>query len=550
MEENNKASTSKDLLELLKTSFLQEISESDPENYRYVLYARKSTTEDERQMRSIPDQIKECQEMAERDGLRIAYIEDEAESAKEPDIRPKFRRIIEEIQQGKYQGIIAWHPDRLARNMREGGEIIDLLDKDIIKDLKFKSFTFDNNTTGKMLLGIAFVLAKQFSDKLSDDVKRGMRHSIAEGKWLSKAKKGYYKDINQFLRPDSDNFHIIKEAWAMRVSGENTTLEEIAEYVNSHDYKDAVGRGKITHKVHKVDFKILSEMFKDPFYAGVSRYGDNLVNLEDVYDFVPMIDVESFLRINKKLYPKGFKTRRRGDKGYIVADLMRGQVFCALCKESMTSAITAKKLKEGATKRYYNYRCDTKGCNAYGKGTRAHVVVDYAVEQLRGVQFDFEEMYRHYKEEMKEVSVKRLKKLRDLKITLTSRLSRCEESIQAMKEYLYKTTEADLKNMTEADLREKNGEANGYREQITKVSEAIETSKGVVLSYEKFIELFEQLPDRLSQSKNLKEKDFILRKIFLNFVLKDKKVASYSLNSPFDRFVKTNDFSNSRGTRN
>jgi hypothetical protein len=52
------------------------------------------------------------------------------------------------------------------------------------------------------------------------------------------------------------------------------------------------------------------------------------------------------------------------------------------------------------------------------------------------------------------------------------------------------------------------------------------------LSYEQFIELFEQLPNKLAKSKKLKEKDFILRKIFLNFILKDKKVANLSLNPP------------------
>jgi hypothetical protein len=66
------------------------------------------------------------------------------------------------------------------------------------------------------------------------------------------------------------------------------------------------------------------------------------------------------------------------------------------------------------------------------------------------------------------------------------------------------------------------------------------------LSYEQFIELFEQLPNKLAKSKKLKEKDFILRKIFLNFILKDKKVANLSLNPPFDRFVKVASFTNSR----
>ena len=254
--------------------------------------------------------------------------------------------------------------------------------------------------------------------------------------------------------------------------------------------------------------------------------------------------------MNKKLYPKGFRVRRRGDKGFIIADLMRGQVFCGLCKEAMTSAITNKYFKNGKVKKYYNYRCDTKDCKAYGKGTRAHILVDYAVEYLRTHEFDFKAMYAHYKEEIKDVAKKRLRNLRGHKIALTGALSRCEESIQAIKEYLYKTVEFDLRNMSENDLKAKNKEANELRHKISEVTETIETNKGVILSYEQFIELFEQLPDKLAKSKKLKEKDFILRKIFLNFILKDKKVANLSLNQPFDRFVKVASFTNSRGPGN
>lgn len=35
-----------------------------------------------------------------------------------------------------------------------------------------------------------------------------------------------------------------------------------------------------------------------------------------------------------------------------------------------------------------------------------------------------------------------------------------------------------------------------------------------------------------------RELDFMIRKIFLNFTIKDKIVASYQLNQPFDRFIK------------
>ena len=226
--------TVSELFEAL-SSANQSVSKRDnPENFRYIIYVRKSTDETDKQQRSLADQAIECQEYAKNNNLNVLEVVQEAESAKEPGIRPKFREVLNKIEAGRCDGIIAWHPDRLARNMKDAGEVIDLLDKNIIKNLHFVSFTFQNDTSGKMLLGITFVLSKQYSDHLSDSVSRGNKRSILEGKYINKPKHGYKKDVNQFLRPDGDNFIIIKKAFQMRLEG--ATLEVIANYLNSSGY--------------------------------------------------------------------------------------------------------------------------------------------------------------------------------------------------------------------------------------------------------------------------------------------------------------------------
>jgi len=117
------------------------------ENLRYCLYARTSTTDEKRQEKSISDQIAECLDRVvkpEHITLQDNDIIEENGSAKEPDIRPKFRQMLNSIVAGKYDGIICYRADRLARNMKEVGEVIDLLDKGIIKDLRFATSVFDN----------------------------------------------------------------------------------------------------------------------------------------------------------------------------------------------------------------------------------------------------------------------------------------------------------------------------------------------------------------------------------------------------------------------
>ena len=61
-----------------------------PQKIRYVLYARKSTESEERQVLSIDSQVKEMLELAERDGLDVAEIRRESHSAKESGERPVY----------------------------------------------------------------------------------------------------------------------------------------------------------------------------------------------------------------------------------------------------------------------------------------------------------------------------------------------------------------------------------------------------------------------------------------------------------------------------
>ena len=145
-------------------------NEVDFRNLKYVLYARKSSDDPERQIPSLPDQINECKQLAARLGLTVVKILEETKSAKSPHQRPIFTQMLKDLKVGVYDAILAWNPDRLARNMLEGGTLIDMVDQEQIKDLKFVTHHFTSDANGKMLLGMAFVLSKQYSDKLSQDV--------------------------------------------------------------------------------------------------------------------------------------------------------------------------------------------------------------------------------------------------------------------------------------------------------------------------------------------------------------------------------------------
>jgi DNA invertase Pin-like site-specific DNA recombinase len=68
---------------------------------------------------SIPAQLVELREFASRENLEILEEFQESKSAKSPG-REVFGEMMAKIEHDGSFGILAWHPDRLARNSIDG----------------------------------------------------------------------------------------------------------------------------------------------------------------------------------------------------------------------------------------------------------------------------------------------------------------------------------------------------------------------------------------------------------------------------------------------
>ena len=76
---------------------------------KFFLYARKSTDVEDKQILSIEAQLAELKEYAKRENLYVVEEFIEKQSAKIPG-RPIFNSMIEKIEKGEANGILAWHP--------------------------------------------------------------------------------------------------------------------------------------------------------------------------------------------------------------------------------------------------------------------------------------------------------------------------------------------------------------------------------------------------------------------------------------------------------
>lgn len=510
---------------------------------RYVLYARKSTKGDEKQYRSINDQISECYDYAEKYNLRIKDVVRETESAKDSNKRPKFSNMISDIENGKYDGIIAWHPDRISRNMREAGMVIDMLDQGSIKDLKFPSFSFTNDKDGKVLLGIAFVMAKQYSEGLSGNVLRAVDRIVSEGGNPAKETKfGYYKERGQMF-PDGTNFDIIQHAWKMRVQGE--TLDDIAKYISDKGLTKTVGSGTTKRRTPKVLKNTLSKMFQDSAYAGVLVYATRVINLIDAYGFKPMVTVEEFFKVNPKLEASQKDLIRKAREGAVIGDYLRGMVLCDSCGKFLRPAPTVKDLK--TEKQIIVYlRCMTDGCKMQNKSARAQVVDLWMQDFLTKSEWlCSKDAYNTYVTNMTKYIAEKNANLKNDKNTLTRKLSNQQTRLSNLKDAYIETRSKTMKKDLENDTRQIRVEIAQTKNDLEKVVEKIKHNKESILAYGEFYELFKNLPLLWQKVKKMKHKDKLARILFTNLTVsleentgKKAKVVHFTLNSPFKELYK------------
>ena len=155
----------------------------------------------------------------------------EKQSAKVPG-RPVFNEMLDRIEKGEASGIIAWHPDRLARNSLDGGRIIWLVDTGAIKELLFPSFRFDPTPQGELSLAIEFGISKYYVDKLSEDIRRGIRQKLKNGIWPQYAPLGYLNDhVTKTIVVDPEKSPLVRKAFEMYATG-HYTLRQVKAAMN------------------------------------------------------------------------------------------------------------------------------------------------------------------------------------------------------------------------------------------------------------------------------------------------------------------------------
>jgi len=252
--------------------------------------------------------------------------------------------MLNRIEKGEANGILSWHPDRLARNSVDGGRIIYLLDTGKLKSLKFPQFWFEDTPQGKFMLSIAFGQSKYMVDSLSENTKRGLRQKVRRGEYPGLAPVGYINDVRtKTIVIDRKRSKIVKAAFELYAKG-NSTLGDIADFLASNGIKT---KGDKPFKRDKISF-ILS----NPFYYGHFRYTGELH--EGIHE--PIIAKKLFDKVQEEL-----KRRSKPQRKEKIPKAFTGLLRCGECGMMITGEQKTKYYKgTNRTVTYTYYRCTKK----------------------------------------------------------------------------------------------------------------------------------------------------------------------------------------------
>ncbi len=478
--------------------------------YRYLLYARKSTESEERQVLSIGSQKEKINIIFPQ--IEIVEVLEESKSAFKPYERNVFQSMIERIKSGEADGIVAWHPDRLSRNEIDAATITYFIRTGIIKDLKFGSYNFDNSPEGIMMLQMALSQSQYSSSKLSKDVKRGLGTKLKMGIRPNKAPQGWLNDYEgqrgmRTIKIDPKRFPVLKKCWDMMLTG-NYTPPQILKKLNEE-------WGYRTTKSKKTGGTPLSrsgiyQMFTNKFYAGLIKQQDGAWTSGA---HRPMVTLAEYDRVQRLLGRQGNPRAKQYDFCY------KPLLICGECKGSITAEMKSKQIKStGERKEYTFYHCTHNKDPDCKQGS---------IEERELTKMVKAEMGKYtILPQFKDWALEMLNKYNDTEIKERSK-------IHEMQADSILQTQREIDNLTQMRYRELINDTEYLKEKKelqSKMEKLKEELGDTHKRAENWLELTEKTFDFITYAAyhynegSFEEKRTILRGFGSNFFIKDKKL--------------------------
>ena len=332
-----------------------------------VIYARVSSKEQEEEGFSIPAQLKLLREYAGKQRFEIVEEFVDVETAKQAG-RSNFGQMVHFLKESpSVKAMLVEKTDRLYRNFKDY-VTIDELGVEIHLVKEGEVLGPNSRSHQKFIHGIRVLMAKNYIDNLSEEVRKGHAEKAEQGEYPSHAPIGYRNNLQTHtLEVHEQEAAAIKKLFELYASGRYSVRKLRSLAVTAGVVGRRSGRQLSRSEIERI--------LKNPIY-----YGD-FVWKGKYYKGThpPTITRDLFEAVQKVSRERHRGTRGRGEKF-----LFTGLFTCSRC----SCTITAERKKE----KYIYYHCS----HAKGKCGQPYVrqeVLEAEVRRLvEDVQVDEERL--------------------------------------------------------------------------------------------------------------------------------------------------------------
>jgi site-specific DNA recombinase len=485
------------------------------EKIKYIMYCRKSSESEDKQVQSIEAQQKALKKLAAEKNLTIVKVLEESQSAKKPG-RPIFTEMINILSEGKADGILCWKPNRLARNPIDGGTIQWMLQSGLIKSINTPSNEY-LPTDNILMLGVEFGMANQFILDLSKDVKRGLNAKAEKG-WLPHiAPIGYINDKagnkgEKIIYKDPNRFPILRKMWNLMLTG-HYSVQSIVTIANNDWVLTCSATNKLPER--QISLSTGYKIFTSPFYYGKFYHSGQL------YDgkHEPLVTEEEFKKVKNILGRKNNSRPKNKNLPF------RGIINCGECGAMITAEEKFKTIKQTNEKRKYLYhRCTKRKRNikCHQKTIRTEILEEQIIEYLENITLP-KEILKWCVETLKENKVIEENNTKDIINNLETQISKLETRIHNLTTLFISPENNNKEMLSDEEFKKEklnlNEKISSLKSQLTKIQEE---DKSLELSIETF-DLAANAKHFFLKGDN-DEKNQILSSIGSNYSLKDRKL--------------------------
>ena len=247
-----------------------------------VIYFRVSSKPQDEDGFSLPAQRKLLIEYGNSSALRIVEEFVDIETAKTSG-RSAFGQMVKFLQKNpSVTHILAEKTDRLYRNFKDYVLIDELrCTLHLVKDGQVLSA--DSRSSEKFLHGIKVLMAKNYIDNLSEEVRKGMTEKAEQGIWPSRAPLGYLNaklpSGKKGIVQDENRSKLVGQLFERYATG-NFSLKQLTQWAalagltfrgSGDPINKATIQGILHHLIYTGDFEFSGKLYKGIHQPIISR---------------------------------------------------------------------------------------------------------------------------------------------------------------------------------------------------------------------------------------------------------------------------------------